>query len=148
MPPAADKSQSKSFSAVLETMQRSVLGSDNPPPHRPSSGAAGQPADTPAYVPQGVLARLYEAVRSSARQPASTPPPSTKPDDIARELAIGAGQTVEDLLGLRRRFAFSNHPDRVAAALREIATIRMSIANTLIDRALAARRRSVSPSRF
>jgi hypothetical protein len=42
--------------------------------------------------------------------------------------------TLADLSQLRRQFALANHPDRVGASEREIATRRMMIANMLIDR--------------
>jgi hypothetical protein len=40
---------------------------------------------------------------------------------------------VEDLLARRRAFARDNHPDRAPADLRTNATLRMKIANMLID---------------
>jgi hypothetical protein len=62
---------------------------------------------------------------------------STDPDDIARELRLSPGMSAAELAQIRRRFAARNHPDRVSAASRELASDRMKIANALIDRALA-----------
>jgi hypothetical protein len=59
----------------------------------------------------------------------------TDPESIARELGIGKGRPPDDLDALRRRFASANHPDRVAAHLRDDAMVRMQIANMLIDEA-------------
>ncbi|PRD43446.1 hypothetical protein C5748_12230 [Phyllobacterium phragmitis] len=62
---------------------------------------------------------------------------STDPDDIARELGLSSGMTPTALARVRRRFAAQNHPDRVAAPLRDRAGDRMKVANALIDRAMA-----------
>lgn len=59
--------------------------------------------------------------------------PSVDPDCIAAEL--GLGEPGLDLRELRRRFALSNHPDRMPPHLRHRAMIRMQIANMLIDEA-------------
>ena len=60
--------------------------------------------------------------------------PSIEPADIAAELNLDS-TPFEDLSQLRRRFAFGNHPDRVAPHLRERAIQRMQVANMLIDAA-------------
>lgn len=60
---------------------------------------------------------------------------STDPHEIALELGIGGLHTAADLDRARRRFAFENHPDRLAPHLRERAATRMGIANGLIDTA-------------
>jgi hypothetical protein len=70
------------------------------------------------------------------------PLPSTDPAVIARELGLDAAGARADLDLLRRRFAFSNHPDRVEPGLRVVAMARMQIANMLIDD--AKKRRTAS----
>lgn len=65
-------------------------------------------------------------------------PPSIDPVDVARELGFKPGRRPRDLDRARRDFAFRNHPDRVAADLRERAMLRMQIANMLIDDAKRA----------
>jgi hypothetical protein len=55
---------------------------------------------------------------------------------IADELGLNPSLTARTLRRMRRRFALTNHPDRVPAAEREQATRRMVIANGLIDQAL------------
>ena len=64
------------------------------------------------------------------------------PYKIISELGLHSDATEEDVLALRRAFALRNHPDRVPAELRELATQRMMIANDLMDRYVAKLRKS------
>ena len=69
--------------------------------------------------------------------------PSLDPADIELELGLKGTRDPHEIDALRRRFAFANHPDRVAPELREHALQRMQIANMLADaakRACGARR--------
>ena len=93
-----------------------------------------------AYAPAGLLSRLYsdEATRVPLRKV-----PRSEHEAVAAELALGPGMSVDDLRRIRRAFALTNHPDRVAPALRLHATRRMTIANSLIDKALAERRLTI-----
>jgi hypothetical protein len=94
--------------------------------------------DRPAYVPLDRLARLYGEQRpQGAQQPVAPADDAT----IAAELRLSSARSGEDLRRIRRRFAMSNHPDRVPAWLRDEATRRMTIANALIDRAMRERQR-------
>jgi hypothetical protein len=70
-----------------------------------------------------------------------TPQASRAPDarSVADELHISGQMTMSDLNRLRREFALANHPDRVRASEREIATRRMMLANMLIDREMKCR---------
>jgi len=52
------------------------------------------------------------------------------------ELHLTPNLTPADLKSIRRRFAKKHHPDRVTPEIREQATRRMTIANSLIDEAL------------
>lgn len=61
--------------------------------------------------------------------------PSIELADIAVELGLTGREHPAALDRLRREFAFANHPDRVAADLRDRAIQRMQIANTMIDEA-------------
>jgi hypothetical protein len=67
---------------------------------------------------------------------------SLDPHKILSELGLHSGATEAEIAMLRREFALRNHPDRVPAELREVATQRMMIANDLMDRYLAKLRRS------
>ncbi|WP_295810495.1 hypothetical protein [uncultured Nitratireductor sp.] len=76
-----------------------------------------------------------EPVAEEARET----PPSTDPEEIARELGLGRAVAPKLLDRLRREFAFRNHPDRVPAHLRANAMMRMQVANMLIDEAKRGR---------
>ena len=56
--------------------------------------------------------------------------------DVAEDLGLAASMSVTEIKARRRSFARLNHPDRVAEAFREAATVRMTIANRLIEQAL------------
>lgn len=74
-----------------------------------------------------------------------SPPPlaaSLDPHKILSELGLHSDATEGEISILRREFALRNHPDRVPADLRDIATQRMMIANDLMDRHIAKLRRS------
>jgi hypothetical protein len=62
--------------------------------------------------------------------------PSTDPAEIERELGIRPGLSPTQLKRLRRAFAGANHPDRTPSQHCAAATIRMQLANRLIDEAL------------
>jgi hypothetical protein len=64
--------------------------------------------------------------------------------EIAEDLGIAPGDDAERLADRRRAFALLNHPDRVAQDYRAQATVRMTIANALIDDALQRLHRSTS----
>jgi len=66
------------------------------------------------------------------------------PESIAAELGLNQPKSATDFGRMRRSFAFSNHPDRVAPHLRQRAMIRMQVANMLIDE---AKRRAVAGAR-
>lgn len=80
--------------------------------------------------------------RSETLQSPLPPPPDTDPAAIARDLAIRPGLAAAQLNMLRRSFAGANHPDLMPPQHREAATIRMQVANRLIDEALRAGRRA------
>lgn len=56
--------------------------------------------------------------------------------EIAEDLGIAPEDTAETLAEKRRRFAKDNHPDTIAVAFRDNATLRMMTANLLVDRAI------------
>ena len=72
------------------------------------------------------------------------PPPPEKPawlgrisiEEIAADLAITPADDRDMLNEKRRAFARLNHPDRIHADFRDQATMRMKIANLLVDEAL------------
>lgn len=58
---------------------------------------------------------------------------STDPEHIAAELSLKPNMTIDEIDELRRTFALRNHPDRVNEALIQLATVRMQIANAILD---------------
>jgi len=64
---------------------------------------------------------------------------------VAEELALVDSETQMTLAAKRRAFAALNHPDRLPAAFRANATVRMKLANMLIDEA-AKQMRAITPA--
>lgn len=114
-------------------------------------------AETPVGSPASAAGAYFDVQADStpaepeAPEVASEPEPAPEPPEepvipehllrlsdaeIAEDLAIGPDDTAETLAEKRRRFAKDNHPDRIAAAFRDNATLRMKTANLLVDRAL------------
>lgn len=88
---------------------------------------------------QAAAAYLDLGEEPSAPPPPPPPPPHLMritPEEIAADLALSGEETVAALLARRRAFARENHPDRAPAELRSNATLRMKIANMLIDETL------------
>lgn len=102
--------------------------------------AAGLAAEFAAFLDKAQP--VVEAGAAGERQERLLP---VDPESIAAELGLDRDDGPTDFGRLRRSFAFSNHPDRVAPHLRQRAMVRMQIANMLIDaamrKALAAARR-------
>lgn len=81
---------------------------------------------------------LYEepAPAEPEQSVAVEPPPHLlriAPEEVASDLGLSGRESVEELLARRRGFARENHPDRAPEDLRANATLRMKIANMLID---------------
>jgi hypothetical protein len=93
--------------------------------------AAGHEQTAPATPPIFAASYLEDAV-----EPLLEAIASCEQDAIAEELGLNENLSAHELKKLRRAFARSNHPDRLAPSQREIATHRMTIANMLIDRQL------------
>lgn len=93
-----------------------------------------------SYISAGLLSRLYSDSLShpSATEVVSEPAPplKTEHEQVVDELHLTPNLTTTDLKIIRRKFAKTNHPDRVPPAVRDEATRRMTIANSLIDEAL------------
>ncbi|SMD02797.1 hypothetical protein [Rhizobium sp. RU36D] len=72
--------------------------------------------------------------------PAPPEPPAhllrLTPEEIAADLDLRTTDSVAVLAEKRRAFARLNHPDGVVADFREMATVRMKIANLLVDEAI------------
>jgi hypothetical protein len=156
------------FLKALEEARRAAMEDDGEPvTARKSASALGgmefrhaidrMAGKVRSYISASLLARLYsdgisrataeEDVRASPQDeaaPAPPPAPKSEHDQVMDELHLTPNLTVTDLRLIRRRFAKANHPDRVAPSIREEATRRMTIANSLIDEALrGAKRRAM-----
>ena len=113
-------------------------GAGEPPRQARAGGRAPDPG--PSESTKGSAAEA-KAAYAKDREDAPPPPPpgapSTDPYEIARELNILTASSVKDLLDARRNFARKNHPDRMPMLYRAQATIRMQVANRLVDDAVA-----------
>jgi hypothetical protein len=100
-----------------------------------------------SYIPSQILAKIYADARAQRPSPPEPLPEPPKSDDeiVADELQLKPELSVDDLLRIRREYALTNHPDRVAASLREQATRRMTIANMLIDQAVRQKKSGAPP---
>lgn len=87
-------------------------------------------------APVAAAGNAYAGAAAKPKPAAPPPPAKSDLEIVTEELRLETARTVADLKRIRRRYALRNHPDRVPAAKREEATRRMTIANTLIDRAL------------
>lgn len=136
-----------SFSDVVDNLSAASAA----PPKKDSraafaaSGSAAQPKSEPAYVAPAVLSEIYRSTlrlfglshdAPSGKPERILPQPSTKLEDVARELKLRGWHSEAQLHKIRRRFAMKNHPDRVPASIRTASTMRMGIANMLIDQAI------------
>lgn len=139
------------FESVLERLraeareaQEEITEEHGPGPVRGlTSGFAGLGA-TGAFMSGSQAAAayldLYEAPappepESPPEEPASVPEHLLRitPEAVAEDLALAGRESIDDLAARRRSFARENHPDRAPAELRANATLRMKIANMLID---------------
>lgn len=112
------------------------------------AGFVGAPIGIP--LPDGE-SRLHDAYFDFEDRPPAAMEPQTEPEferleartfsrltpqDVAEDLKLSDAHSAEALQSLRRSFARRNHPDMVGEEWREQATLRMKIANLLIDEAL------------
>ncbi len=115
------------------------------PMSQPAVGSLGDIAVASGYVAQASLARAYEAEEPAEAEPEAEVRDPDPPGEAARKLraALEAREhSPVELKRMRRRFAASNHPDRVPEALRAEAVTAMAEVNAAIDRALKRTRRS------
>ena len=140
------------FLKALDEARRAALADDGEPigarkPQAASYGSAEflhtvdrMAGKLRSYVSTGLLSRLYSEGFSrpppAEAAPEPPPPPKSEHEQVVDELHITPNLTSTDLKLIRRKFAKTNHPDRVAPAVRDQATRRMTIANSLIDEAL------------
>lgn len=138
------------FESVLERLKAEALQAEPEEDAAPvapaptirglTSGFTG-PGGSDAFVSGSQAAAAYldlyeETTPPEPAEPDPSPPPHllrTAPEEVADDLALDGTESVDDLVGLRRRFARKNHPDQAPPEMRANATLRMKIANMLID---------------
>lgn len=129
------------FQSVLERIvdEKSTPKDEKPgsPIHGSIGGFVVQTGDS--IVAEPVLTDAYRDFASETK-PKQMPSFLARLDiaEVSADLGVGAGDTARSLAIKRRAFARLNHPDRVDIDYRAQATIRMTIANQLIDAALQA----------
>lgn len=109
----------------------------------PAVGSLGDIAVAASYVAPASLARAYGSQGDEAAPEDGAA--EQRPAEAAAKLKeIMKAQTLaaEELRRVRRQFAAANHPDRVAAHLRDEAVSAMAEINAEIDRALKQLARS------
>lgn len=117
-------------------------------PDQPETPAA--PSDAAADLRlDAYLALMPEEIPQVEPEPPTPPPPPIwlkrlSSEEIAEDLGLSPSDDRERLQERRRSFARDNHPDRIAPEHRDAATIRMKIANRLIDEAIRRAERGLS----
>ncbi len=145
------------FQSVVERLSDEDVGCADEEAEIASPRIHGMPGN---YLADSLTAGFQEATRLQEAYlslmeddgfyeapPAPDPPQDPAPvmpahlarlsiEEIADDLGIAATDNREKLAERRRRFAKLNHPDRMDAEFRDRATLRMTIANLLIDEAI------------
>ena len=98
--------------------------------------AVALPPSSPAPEPPSAAAVAAKDKQSPAPPVMPTHFAHTSPQAVATELAISSRDTAQTLSDKRRSFAKANHPDGIDPLFRDKATMRMKIANLLIDEAI------------
>lgn len=146
------------FDAVLERLQEEAADESEPTHFGVDAPRVGVRGLNPAFIqstvglpPEAGTSRLddvYFDFDDEATPQLAPSPPRAEPDpqaamfsrltpqDVAEDLKLSQAVSAESLHALRRSFARQNHPDMVGEIWREQATLRMKIANLLIDEAL------------
>ena len=139
------------FQSVLERLKAEEDGDEVASKEdRPSAairgfnaGWVGNPLAS-AMTGDGAVQRAYFDMASDAMLAPAKPVPKpvmpehlgrVGPEQIAADLALTEMETPQTLADKRRRFAAENHPDRHDPDYRANATLRMKVANMLIDEA-------------
>lgn len=137
-PTRARPERKHAFEEALDEAQLDPDGGgpllDEPYLTGPAVGSIGDITVASGYVAQASLARAYGTGDGPAEEPRRE-----RPQEAARKLKaqlVAGVHSPAELRRLRRRFAVSHHPDRVAEELRAEAVAAMSEVNAEIDRAL------------
>lgn len=134
------------FETVLDAIEVEAPEEDEEVPLRRPRVVAHFIADTSfgERAEDRPLGELYEGFgEPDPAEPdlADPPAPPTWLDrlsehEVVDDLGLASGMAKAQIRERRRAFARTNHPDGVAEEFREAATIRMTIANRLVEAAL------------
>jgi hypothetical protein len=134
------------FETVLDAIEVEESDEDEDVPLRRPRVVAHFLADTsfserPEDRPLGELYEDFgEPAAIEPERPEAPKPPTwldrLSEQDVATDLGLASGMTKAEIREKRRAFARISHPDGVAEEFREAATIRMTIANRLVEVAL------------
>lgn len=134
------------FETVLDGMDADEADEDEEVPVRRPRVTAHFLADTSftdraEKRPLGELYEDFGTFPSAEPEPPSLPGPPAWLDRLSEQhviddLGLAPGMTKAEIRDKRRVFARSNHPDHVVEEFRNAATIRMTIANRLVEAAL------------
>lgn len=134
------------FETVLDGIEVDEPEDDEDAPLRRPRIVAHFLADTsfgerPEERPLGELYEDFGETVAIEPAPLEVPAPPTWLDrlseqDVAHDLGLAPGMTKAAIREKRRAFARISHPDGVAEEVRAPATIRMTIANRLVEAAL------------
>ena len=138
-------SRDDSFQHVLDEAWRNdrAANDETAPPRRPRVGVGVPFGSTPGSGGKARFGLALDWADELAERPA---PPQTPPReaagrrgdtsaDIAAELGLGVGLTLDELASRWRDFIWRNHPDRQPLEAWERANARVAIANALYERA-------------
>lgn len=134
------------FQSVLERLKAEDAEEQRETPEPAAyTGINGLPtgfvtaADVRQFADAQSVSRLYGGFMEDVQQSPPVMPAHLgriTPEEIADDLGVTGDLTPGGLHDLRRTFARDNHPDAIHPDFRTNATIRMKIANMLIDEAL------------
>lgn len=118
-----------------ETAETAISTTSRPPSFATAFVAGGTES---ASAARSAVERAYFDA-SFVEPPPTEPMPEslkrTSLGEVAEELGLGERETLATLAAKRRSFAAANHPDRLPPDFRANATVRMKLANMLIDEA-------------
>lgn len=126
-----------SFSTILEQLQQDELRLQESAGRRERTYSSGWPVDENCTRSRGSAQAAAAGYQDSIEaSPEVSPDSNATARIIALELGLNDAMSVEEIKRIRRDFALRNHPDVVADGDRMGATMRMQIANLMIDEAL------------
>jgi hypothetical protein len=137
--PRRQRAQASPFERLFEQLGRRSAAADGPASSQQVAARAWTCSAVAAHPWSPLAAAVALYVDAEATALRAAPLPSIE-EAVMRELKLSEAHPPAELERIRRTFAYRNHPDRVGIAYKAQALQRMTIANVLIDRALARAR--------